>query len=244
MPIVFSRLKLKSRNHYSSSQATRNFSVSPFTTILCLAIHHRSLPRRSPLLFVASPRHCITVVVVPVPTAAVVSVPTAKCPTTVVVPAGSTSGAVAAVSRERDLSFSLLSHFFPLSHYFLTVTLGTCLLPCGTKLLLSSSFLADKLGGRGTVRVVAALPPQGFHLRGCVFLSGGWRRDHGWQLKEFAIEAHGCACEEDELANRSGAILGSFMVVRLRGDFGNTFEFETLDNNAEENAIRGYGLRG
>ncbi|KAG2398565.1 uncharacterized protein HKW66_Vig0089540 [Vigna angularis] len=106
----------------------------------------------------------------------------------------------------------------------------------GIKLLLSSSFLADKLGGRGTMRVVAVLPSQGFHLR--------WRRDHGWQLKEFAIEAHGCACEEDELANCSGAVLGSFMVVRLRSDFGNTLEFETLDINAEENAVRGYGLWG
>ncbi|KAG2380854.1 uncharacterized protein HKW66_Vig0202270 [Vigna angularis] len=143
-------------------------------------------------------------------------------------------GAAPGVSRKlkRVFSFALPRGRLPSSSLFRSWWMSH------EELILCSSQLGtfddgDKLGGRGTVRVVAALPPQ-----------GGWRRDHGWQLKEFAIEAHGCACEEDELANRSGAILGSFMVVRLRGDFGNTFEFETLDNNAEENAIRGYGLRG
>ncbi|KAG2384371.1 uncharacterized protein HKW66_Vig0148650 [Vigna angularis] len=49
-----------------------------------------------------------------------------------------------------------------------------------------------------------------FYLFTLVPLWRGWRRGHGWQLKEFAIEAH---------------------------DFGNTLEFETLESNVEENEV-------
>ncbi|BAT73904.1 hypothetical protein VIGAN_01146700, partial [Vigna angularis var. angularis] len=81
MPIVFSRVKIEipASNHYSSSQAARKLSASPFITALCLAVHHR----RRFSSHCQVPHYCRR-----------------PCWLNLWCPAA------AAVSRERDLSFS------------------------------------------------------------------------------------------------------------------------------------------